>query len=115
MEDILIAGKWRPSDAAGSFHALNPDTGERLEREYPISRRAEVEATLRHAYCYLRAVEHRLQMEQGAQTHTLPHGAEQRLRLARQFGHQTWETFYQEYLERTEAVHTLCIAAFEGI
>lgn len=75
----------------------------------------DVEATLRQAYCYLRAVEHYLQMEQGAQTHTLPHNDAQRLRLARHFGHQTWESFYHDYLERTEAVHTLCMTAFDGV
>jgi glutamate-ammonia-ligase adenylyltransferase len=76
---------------------------------------AEIETTLRQAYCYLRAVEHYVQMEQGAQTHTLPHNEAQRLRLARQFGYQTWESFYHDYLERTEAVHTLCMTAFDGV
>lgn len=74
---------------------------------------AEVESTLRHAYCYLRRLEHRLQMEHGAQTHTLPRGGAQRLGLARQYGFTTWDTFYQDYLERTEAVHAIFTAAFE--
>ena len=74
----------------------------------------QVEATMRQTYCYLRRLEHRLQMEQGAQTHTLPRGDAQRLRLARHLGHATWETFYQDYLERTTAVHALFITAFQG-
>jgi glutamate-ammonia-ligase adenylyltransferase len=73
---------------------------------------ANVEQTLRHAYEYLRRLEHRLQMEQGAQTHTLPRNATQQLRLARQWGCSTWEAFYQDYLERTEAVHALFTTAF---
>jgi glutamate-ammonia-ligase adenylyltransferase len=70
------------------------------------------ETTLRQAYCYLRRLEHRLQMEQGAQTHTLPHSAAQQSRLARLCGHATWDAFYQDYLERTETIHTLFTAAF---
>lgn len=75
---------------------------------------AHVEATLRTTYCYLRRLEHYLQMEQGAQTHTLPRHADQQLRLARHFGHPTWESFYKDYMERTEAVHAIFVAAFEG-
>ena len=75
---------------------------------------SHVESTLRATYCYLRRLEHYLQMEQGAQTHTLPRRADQQLRLARHFGHPTWESFYQDYLERTEAVHAIFVEAFEG-
>ena len=67
---------------------------------------AESEALLRDSYGYLRRVEHLLQMEQGSQTHTLPRGEEARLRLARHFGYGDWEAFYEDYLARTEAVHT---------
>lgn len=70
------------------------------------------EQTLRQAYCYLRRLEHRLQMEQGAQTHTLPRNAAQQSRLARMCGHATWEAFYQDYLKRTEAVHARFVEAF---
>jgi glutamate-ammonia-ligase adenylyltransferase len=73
----------------------------------------QIEATLRQTYCYLRRLEHLLQMEQGAQTHTLPPGNAQRLRLARHFGYTTWEAFYQDYLERTEAVHAIFTTAFQ--
>jgi glutamate-ammonia-ligase adenylyltransferase len=74
----------------------------------------EVETTLRQTYCYLRRIEHRLQMEQGAQTHTLPPRPEQPLRLARQLGFTTWEAFYQDYLQRTDAVHALFVEAFHA-
>lgn len=70
------------------------------------------EAMLRDTYVYLRRVEHLLQMEHGAQTHTLPRGEETRGRLARHFGHAGWEAFYDDYLARTEAVHTLFAKTF---
>ena len=72
----------------------------------------ESEALLRDTYCYLRRLEHLLQMEQGSQTHTLPRNEESRQRLARHFGHDDWEASYQDYLARTEAVHALFAAAF---
>ena len=72
----------------------------------------ESEALLRDTYCYLRRLEHLLQMEQGSQTHTLPRNEESRQRLARHFRHSDWEAFYQDYLARTEAVHALFAAAF---
>jgi glutamate-ammonia-ligase adenylyltransferase len=74
---------------------------------------AAVAATLRHTYCYLRRLEHLLQMEQGSQTHTLPRGEASRYRLARLCGFASWDLFYQDYLERTEAVHTIFETAFE--
>ncbi len=70
------------------------------------------EALLRDTYCYLRRLEHLLQMEQGSQTHTLPRNDEARRRLARHFGHDDWEAFHQDYLARTKAVHALFAAAF---
>ena len=73
---------------------------------------AESETLLRDTYGYLRRVEHLLQMEQGSQTHTLPRGEEARRRLARYGGHGNWEAFYEDYLARTEAVHTLFAKTF---
>src|SRR2546422_119009 len=74
---------------------------------------SHVETTLRSTYCYLRRLEHYLQMEQGAQTHTLPRHPDQQRRLARHCGSPTWEAFYQDYLERTEAVHAIFVEAFQ--
>jgi [glutamine synthetase] adenylyltransferase / [glutamine synthetase]-adenylyl-L-tyrosine phosphorylase len=73
----------------------------------------QIETTLRATYCYLRRLEHYLQMEQGAQTHTLPRQADQQRRLAGHFGYPAWEAFYQDYLERTEAVHTIFVETFQ--
>ncbi len=47
---------------------------------------ADVGASLRHAYLFLRRVENRLQMEDERQVHELPRRPEARLRLARAMG-----------------------------
>ena len=75
---------------------------------------AEVETTLRQSYCYLRRLEHLLQMDQGSQTHTFPRREDSQLRFARLCGFADWETFYQDYLECTEAVHAIFLRAFES-
>lgn len=46
MEKILVDGEWREADATGSFQAINPDTGEVLDREYPISSRSDIDAAV---------------------------------------------------------------------
>lgn len=72
-----------------------------------------LEATLREMYIYLRRLEHRLQMEQGVQTHTLPRQDSSRQRLALQYGFATWDEFYQDYLAKTQTVHGLFTRAFD--
>lgn len=104
---LLFGGRSPVLQERHSLHALT-----KLHNAGLIT--PQVEATLRQAYCYLRRLEHYLQMEQGAQTHTLPRGDAQRLRLARHFGYATWEVFYQDYLERTAAVHDIFTAAFQA-
>jgi len=74
---------------------------------------SSVATTLHSTYCYLRRLEHYLQMEQGTQTHALPRHPDQQWRLAGYFGYPTWEAFYQDYLERTEAVHAIFVEAFQ--
>ena len=37
MEPVLINGRWRPSDAATSFRATDPNRGEPMPEEYPVS------------------------------------------------------------------------------
>jgi glutamate-ammonia-ligase adenylyltransferase len=73
----------------------------------------ELETTLRERYVYLRRLEHRLQMEQGSQTHTLPRQESSRQRLARQYGFDTWDAFYQDYLDKTQTVHDVFTRAFD--
>ena len=36
-EPVLIAGQWRKANAAGTFHAENPASGQPLPGEYPVS------------------------------------------------------------------------------
>jgi len=59
MEPILIAGSWQESDSTEFFRAINPETGDSLEHEYPVSGRAEIDACLaagREASFALRAL-----------------------------------------------------------
>jgi NADP-dependent aldehyde dehydrogenase len=45
---VLIAGAWRPaSDLRGTFHALDPSTGEEIPGDYPISGSSDVESAVR--------------------------------------------------------------------
>ena len=52
-------------------------------------------AALARAYVFLREVEHRLQMEQDRQTHTIPVEPASRERLARLMGFKKWAEFEQ--------------------
>ena len=46
MEKILVDGEWREAEASDSFNAIDPNTGETLEHEYPVSSRGDLEAAL---------------------------------------------------------------------
>jgi NADP-dependent aldehyde dehydrogenase len=37
LQDVLIAGSWRPARSVATFRPLNPATGEPLAAEYPVS------------------------------------------------------------------------------
>ncbi len=56
MQNVWIAGRWRPAEASGSFRAIDPDTGEELEREYPISELSDIELALEAGYAASRAL-----------------------------------------------------------
>jgi glutamate-ammonia-ligase adenylyltransferase len=103
---LLFGGRYPLLQERHTLHALH-----KLQSAGFVQ--AEVAATLRHTYVYLRRLEHYLQMEQGAQTHTLPRSTAPRCRLAQHFGYPTWEAFYQDYVQRTETIHALFTAAFE--
>jgi 2,5-dioxopentanoate dehydrogenase len=49
MNPVLIAGQWRTANAAGSFRAENPTTGELLPEIFPISTWADCDAALNAA------------------------------------------------------------------
>jgi 2,5-dioxopentanoate dehydrogenase len=45
-QPVLLAGSWRQAQAASTFQAENPATGERLPELYPVSRWADCDAAL---------------------------------------------------------------------
>ncbi|HKY04394.1 MAG TPA: hypothetical protein VJQ56_05870, partial [Blastocatellia bacterium] len=59
------------------------------------------------AYTFLRTVEHRLQMEQGAQTHTLPLARERLELLARRAGYADAQLFLAEVEKQTASVRAV--------
>lgn len=66
-----------------------------------------------HAYSFLRMVEHRLQMAQEAQTHTLPPAGHEFEAMARRCGFRDGAEFTEEYQRITEAVHQRFTQFFE--
>ncbi len=60
--------------------------------------------TLRNAYVFLRAVEHRLQIVDERQTHTLPASHDDQFLIAKSLGFESVEAFDQKLGEQTEAV-----------
>jgi glutamate-ammonia-ligase adenylyltransferase len=69
----------------------------------------EKEATdLKEAYCFLRDVEHRLQMENNRQTHTIPADKSARQRLAALMGFKTladFEKALQQHMKRVRVIY----------
>ena len=66
---------------------------------------ADTEATLRDAYVQLRGVEHRIQMRNDEQTHTLPSDEKQRADVARLCGWSELDGFDRAIREVREQVH----------
>jgi glutamate-ammonia-ligase adenylyltransferase len=62
---------------------------------------------LAEAYCFLRDIEHRLQMENNLQTHTIPTDRRSRERLAALMGFDTLSAFEQRLHEHTHLVRTV--------
>jgi [glutamine synthetase] adenylyltransferase / [glutamine synthetase]-adenylyl-L-tyrosine phosphorylase len=62
---------------------------------------------LRNGYLFLRDVEHRLQMENNLQTHTLPEDRPARERLARLMGHASLKAFDEALQNHTREVRHL--------
>ncbi len=68
---------------------------------------------LAQAYTFLRMVEHRLQMEHGLQTHSLPTGDEKLLLLARRCGYDTYRAFDQQLQSHCQNVQTIYNRVFD--
>ncbi|MGA9771146.1 MAG: hypothetical protein WBV94_19085 [Blastocatellia bacterium] len=64
-------------------------------------------ARLSAAYTFLRTVEHRLQMEHGAQTHTLPLASERLELVARRLGYHDAAQFLRDLEDHTTSVRTI--------
>jgi glutamate-ammonia-ligase adenylyltransferase len=65
---------------------------------------AEASRSLREAYCFLRDVEHRLQMENDQQTHTIPADPHAQQRLARLMGFASQKEF-----QTARHAHSKCV------
>ena len=50
LQKILVAGKWKDSDASESFQSANPALNEMLPERFPISSWSDCEAILNAAY-----------------------------------------------------------------
>ncbi len=85
-----------------------PQTLPALEKlkEYNLLAAAEAQA-LSAAYCFLRDVEHRLQMENNLQTHTIPADAKARERLAALMGFGGLVEFESALQEHTRTVRRI--------
>jgi NADP-dependent aldehyde dehydrogenase len=46
VEPVLLAGRWQPAQAAGTFQAENPATGEALPQLFPVSTWADCDTAL---------------------------------------------------------------------
>lgn len=71
--------------------------------QYKLLQEAEAK-TLAEAYCFLRDIEHRLQMENNLQTHTIPTDLAARERLARLMGFVTLKDFEADLQSHTRKV-----------
>ncbi|MEE8105102.1 MAG: bifunctional [glutamate--ammonia ligase]-adenylyl-L-tyrosine phosphorylase/[glutamate--ammonia-ligase] adenylyltransferase [Planctomycetota bacterium] len=69
--------------------------------------RAEERNALDDAYRFLRTVEHRLQLVQGAQTHRIPNDAAESRALARRMGFAEAAEFHVAYNQKAEQVRTI--------
>jgi glutamate-ammonia-ligase adenylyltransferase len=68
---------------------------------------ADESKLLAEAYCFLRDVEHRLQMEDNLQTHTIPANRPDQERLARLMGFATLAEFETEHQAHTQNVRRI--------
>ena len=97
---LLHAGRMPFLQGAGTVPILEKLASYRL-----LS--AEDAASLTGAYLFLRDVEHRLQMEAGQQTHTIPTARQARERLARLMGFASLPAFESAHQAHTRQVRRL--------
>ena len=73
---------------------------------------ARTEAVLQSAYVQLRHIEHRIQMRQDEQTHTLAKADDQREQVARLCGYTSLDKFDADVLQLRETVHAIYLDLF---
>ncbi len=74
--------------------------------EYGYLKPFEAEALIRN-YCFLREVEHRLQIEYGTQKHALPQNPVELDEFARRLGYKSGDAFYRVYKDKTQEVREI--------
>jgi [glutamine synthetase] adenylyltransferase / [glutamine synthetase]-adenylyl-L-tyrosine phosphorylase len=99
-QQLLHAGKLPFLQGAQTLPTL-----EKLEQYHLLS--GEESRALRDAYCFLRDVEHRLQMEENLQTHTIPTGRAARERLAKLMQFKSAAAFEAARREHTDRVRAI--------
>lgn len=72
------------------------------------------EQLLQHAYEYLRKLEHRLQMVNDEQTHSLPDSAEGIAHIACFMGYENAQTFQSELMPLLASVHQMYASSFKS-
>jgi [glutamine synthetase] adenylyltransferase / [glutamine synthetase]-adenylyl-L-tyrosine phosphorylase len=106
-QQLLHAGKMPFLQGAQTLPAL--------EKLAQYSLLADAEArSLREAYCFLRDVEHRLQMEENLQTHTIPANRDRRERLAKLMGFADAAKFETARRRHTDIVRTVFDKLFKA-
>ncbi|MCS7273360.1 MAG: hypothetical protein NZ550_04335 [Fimbriimonadales bacterium] len=95
---LILGGKYPRLRTPNTLEALH-----RLKTARLLSA-AEADA-LSNAYCFLRTVEHRLQIQYGHQTHTLPSAPAERARFAKLMGYADPSAFEADLQRHREVAH----------
>ncbi len=66
----------------------------------------DAESLIRN-YCFLREVEHRLQIEYGTQKHVLPQNTEEMDEFAKRLGYTSGDSFWRIYKDKTQEVRNI--------
>jgi glutamate-ammonia-ligase adenylyltransferase len=106
-QQLLHAGKQPFLQGAQTLATLEKLT------QYHLMAKDETRV-LREAYCFLRDVEHRLQMEENLQTHTIPTGLAARERLAKLMRFNTAKEFEATRRNHTEKVRDIFDKLFKS-
>ncbi len=93
MLQLLNGGRWPELRTASTINAIEVLGANSYLRPFEAT-------TLSSNYCFLRQVEHRLQIEDGRQCHELPETQEKLDEFARRLGYADGESFMRVYRDR---------------